>query len=75
MDVRALYLTSGANADGEIVWSWRPKALASSSRVMLSHHADDGGKREGSPRSNCVEVDRRAAGLKAGAGRATAFGG
>src|SRR5581483_5791063 len=43
--------------------------------TMLAHRGGDGGKRDGSPRSNCVEVDRRAAGLKAGAGRATAFGG
>jgi len=28
-----------------------------------------------SEESNCVEVDRQSAGLKAGAGRATAFGG
>jgi len=37
-------------ADGEVVWSWRPRALASSWRWCLRISASDGGKREGSPR-------------------------
>jgi hypothetical protein len=36
--------TNGTEADGEIVWSWRPDAGAKLA-TMLAHHADDGGKR------------------------------
>jgi hypothetical protein len=36
-------------ADGEIVWSWRPRYLALKHAMMLAHHAGDGGKRDGSP--------------------------
>jgi len=43
-------VTIGADADGEIVWSWRPKALASSCRRCPAHRGGDGGKRDGSPR-------------------------
>src|ERR1700751_3018949 len=37
--------------------------------TMQTHRADDGGKRDGSPGSNCVEVAGCSAGSKAGAGR------
>ena len=33
--------TNDAGADGEIVWSWRPKAGAKLA-TMLAHRADDG---------------------------------
>ena len=36
--------TNDADADGEIVWSWRPDAGAKFAGWMLSHHAGDGGK-------------------------------
>ena len=39
--------TSGANADGEVVWSWRPDAGAKFLRSKLLR--DDGGKRARSP--------------------------
>jgi hypothetical protein len=39
--------TSGANADGEVVWSWRPDADAKFLRSKLLR--DDGGKRARSP--------------------------
>src|ERR1700726_4560948 len=39
--------TSGANADGEVVWSWRPDAGAEFSRSKLLR--SDGGKRARSP--------------------------
>jgi hypothetical protein len=48
---RMCLLTSGTDADGEIVWSWRPRDLALKFALMRStHHAGDGGKRDGSPR-------------------------
>ena len=40
--------TSGAVADGEIVWFWRPDAGAKLA-AMLIHRADDGGKKARSP--------------------------
>jgi hypothetical protein len=33
--------TNGADADGEVVWSWRPLAGAKLA-TMLLHRADDG---------------------------------
>jgi hypothetical protein len=36
--------TSGTDADGEVVWSWRAHAGAKWA-AMCSHRADDGGKR------------------------------
>jgi hypothetical protein len=36
--------TSGIDADGEVVWSWRALAGAKLA-TMLTHRADDGGKR------------------------------
>ncbi len=44
-------LTSGTDVDGEVVWSWRPRDLALKFAMMLAHHAGDGGKRDGSPKS------------------------
>jgi hypothetical protein len=35
---------SGIGADGEVVWSWRAHAGAKLA-TMLSHRADNGGKR------------------------------
>ena len=35
---------SGTEADGEVVWSWRPKAGAKLA-TMLAHRADDGGNK------------------------------
>ena len=35
--------TTGTDADGQAVWSWRPDAGAKLA-MMLPHHADDGGK-------------------------------
>jgi hypothetical protein len=60
-----------AAAYGEVVWSWRRDPGVK----LVERSASDGGKRGRSPGSNCAEVDRRSAGLKADAGRATAFGG
>ena len=36
--------TCGIDADGEVVWSWRAYAGAKLA-TMLSHRADNGGKR------------------------------
>jgi len=36
------------DADGEIVWSWRPKGWRQPGDDA-SHHARDGGNRQGSP--------------------------
>jgi hypothetical protein len=41
--------TSGTRADGEVVWSWRPKVWRSSPSEADKLRADDGGKRDGSP--------------------------
>ena len=43
MDVEVLSLTSGTEADGEIVWSWRAHAGAKLA-TMLTHRSDNGGK-------------------------------
>jgi len=50
VDVKALSDEQRLITDGEVVWSWRPRALASSWRWCLRISANDGGKREGSPR-------------------------
>jgi hypothetical protein len=44
---RELRLTSVAQADGEVVWSWRPDAGAKFARSKLL--AGDGGKKARSP--------------------------
>jgi len=61
-----------AAAYGEVVWSWRRDPGVYPARLCGHGNGDNKGR---SPGSNCAEVDRRSAGLKAGAGRATAFGG
>jgi hypothetical protein len=89
-DVRAIVTQRGAGCDGrlprqalrapdesaasygEVVWSWRRDPGA---KLCGKSHAATGARKAASPGSNCAEVDRRSAGLKAGAGRATAFGG
>jgi len=43
------WLTSGTEAYGEIVWSWRPERSGAKLPTMLAHRGDDGGKRNGSP--------------------------
>src|SRR5579872_2605890 len=50
VDVKALPDERRLFTDGEVVWSWRPKALAPSSSEAEMLHESDGGKREGSPR-------------------------
>jgi len=48
-------LTSAMEADGEIVWSWRPKGLALKQATMRKRIAAcDGGKRQGSPRRSRI---------------------
>jgi hypothetical protein len=47
MDARCRQ-TSGAGADGEVVWSWRLDAGVNLA-MMLAHHAGDGGKKARSP--------------------------
>jgi hypothetical protein len=49
VDVKASK-TNDADADGEVVWSWRPKALAPSPSEAEKLRGGDGGKRDGSPR-------------------------
>ena len=39
---RECRLTSGTFADGEVVWSWRPKAGAKFATMRKAHRADDG---------------------------------
>jgi hypothetical protein len=43
-------LTSGTEAYGEIVWSWRPRDLAPSPGEAEGLREGDGGKQDGSPR-------------------------
>jgi len=42
--------TSGTDADGEVVWFWRPRDLALSFAHAPKALRGDGGKRDGSPR-------------------------
>jgi len=49
VDVKASK-TNDADAGGEVVWSWRPKALAPSPSEAEKLRGGDGGKRDGSPR-------------------------
>ena len=72
MDADAFAGRAAQSADCEVVWSWRPWAGAK--------FAEDDPQatvtmRSRTPGSNCVAVDRRSAGLKAGARRAPACGG
>ena len=65
-DAREFFVrTNGAEADGKIVWSWPPDAEAKLAGV--TNAAGDGSKKARFPGSNCAEIDRRSAGLKAGA--------
>ena len=69
MDAEALTDERRSLTDGEIVWSWRPNVWRSSPGEADKLRRGDGGKRKGSPGSNCVEVAWCSAGLKAGAVR------
>jgi hypothetical protein len=48
VDAMMLQDETASFADGEVVWSWRPKAGAKLA-MMLSHHADDGDNNVWSP--------------------------
>jgi hypothetical protein len=43
--------TNDADADGEVVWSWRPDARRRWRQVLRSDPQDDGGKKARSPGS------------------------
>jgi hypothetical protein len=55
-DGRVVLSDERLDADGEIVWSWRPWAGVKLA-MMLSHHAGDGDNNAWSPGSNCIDVD------------------
>jgi hypothetical protein len=50
VDVEGADRRAALFADGEVVWSWRPKVLALSPSEAEKLRGGDGGKRDGSPR-------------------------
>jgi hypothetical protein len=57
VDVEGADRRAALFADGEVVWSWRPKVLALSPSEAEKLRGGDGGKRDGSPRR--VRISRK----------------